>query len=149
MNKIIYFLTAFVLMWGAPHANAAEEIACEIKHNLHHGNMEIRSFYQLIMKNSSGVMLINGEARDDQENYVISREIHFAYQKRSGNNYQLISGVIHKNPIDNMPEALFKAHYPSFFSDKGSTLTFNIKQDNNKNYIVSFVSTPLFYCNKK
>lgn len=149
MNKFIQTLLIFVLIFVATDASAAEDISCEIKHNLHHGNTDIRSFYKLIMKNNSGIMMINGKVNDGREGYIISREIHFIYQKKSGNDYQFISNLIHKNPIDNIPDVLYKAHYPDFFIEKGKMLTFNISQDNNKNYIVSFVSTPLFYCNKK
>lgn len=111
-------MTFSVLICGAPHVSAAEDIACEIKHNLHHDNTEIRSFYQLIMKNNSGVIMINGEVYQGRKEYIISREINFIYQRRSGNDYKLISSIIHKNPIDNIPDILFKAHYPNFFLKK-------------------------------
>ncbi|MBZ9580691.1 hypothetical protein [Klebsiella quasivariicola] len=142
-NKWLFFVIAFMGFLQAAHA----KIVCEAKHTLYHDDFEIKATYRFVVSDDNGVILINGTSRSDRQQYTLSREVYFSYHKQSGNDYILSSNRIIKNPIDTLPETLALKHYPVFFIEKDNKLTFFIKHVNRTDYIISFVSTPLFYCN--
>lgn len=131
------------------YANTNNRISCEVKHSLYHADFAIKATYKFIMSDNAGVILINGSSHLGAEKYTISREIHFGYKRQSGDDFFLSSNVVHKNPLDTLPDSLSLKHYPGFFVHKNNRLTFSIKPVNETDYIISFVSTPLFYCNGK
>lgn len=145
--KWLAFLLIFTGLPQVVNANANDKIVCEVKHSLYHDQLEIKATYRFIMSDNTGVILINGTAHLDQKRYTISREVYFHYKKRSGDDYLLTSQRVYTNPIDTLPELLAQQHYPSFFLKENKKLNFYFKSVNQTDYIISFVSTPLFYCN--
>lgn len=146
--KIIKCLIFFLLFSGVlQNAYANEYVMCEAKHNLYHGNFSINAIYRFVMRDKSGVILINGSAHQGEERYTISREIRFLYNKQSGVDYHFSDSKIRKNPLDNIPEELAMRHYPKFFYQDNNSINFLITKTNGNDYIISFVSTPYFYCN--
>lgn len=130
-------------------ASAKDNIACEAKHSLYHNDIEIKSTYKFVMDSGNGIILINGTSRTEGSRYTISREIHFKYKKQNGGVYYFTSNRIYKNPIDTLPKVLAEKHYPKFFIEANNNLTFIISPVNKLDYIITFVSTPLFYCSGK
>lgn len=145
--KLFSFLMLFLGCFQQANAETNDKIVCEAKHTLHHGKFVISSNYKFIMADNAGVILINGTSHLGPEQYVISREIHFIYKKQGSNSYLFTSDRIYKNPIDTMPDPVAAKHYPTFFMEKDNNLIFFIKPVNKTDYIISFISTPLFYCN--
>ncbi|WP_159867152.1 MULTISPECIES: hypothetical protein [unclassified Raoultella] len=141
------FAICMLLVCFSSGVYANDDINCEVNHSLYHDDFVIKAFYRFIISKGSGVILINGKINDGKTAYVISREIRFAYSKKSAIDYILINGIIHKNPLDNIPDVLLMKHYPTFFIENGNSLTFRIKRENKNDFIMSFVSTPFFYCN--
>lgn len=145
MKKINWVGLLLVFLGLMQNANA--KFSCEVRHSLHHGDIEIISNYRFMMEEDVGVILINGTAKSGTQQYVISREVHFNYIRKNGDNYLFTSKKIHKNPIDTLPQTTAAKHYPLFFIEPENSLTFLINPVNKTDYIISFVSTPLFYCN--
>ena len=146
MNKIhLWFILA--LSVKANYACASDAIFCEAKHTLHHGTTEIHATYRFILESSDGTILLNGTMVNEKEIFTISREIHFTYMKQHNEHYRSKSMLIHKNPIDNAPDELVGYHYPDFFIHEQKSLTFKIAKVNKTGLLISFISTPLFYCN--
>lgn len=149
MKKIkwLALLLIFMALSQEVNANANDNIVCEAKHSLLHDEFEIKAIYRFIMGDNVGVILINGTAHHGPDRYTISREVYFNYKKQSGNDYLLTSQRVYTNPIDTLPDLLAQQHYPSFFLVENKKLNFHINSVNKTDYIISFVSTPLFYCN--
>lgn len=149
MKKIKWLALLFIFT-GLPqevNANTNDKIVCEAKHSLYHDQFEIKATYRFVMSDNTGVILINGTANLGPERYAISREVYFNYKKQSSDDYLLTSQRVYANPIDTLPELLAQQHYPSFFLKENKKLNFLINSVNQTDYIISFVSTPLFYCN--
>lgn len=145
--KLLALLMIFTGLSSGVNAKDVGKIACEAKHTLYHDNFEIKATYRFVMGDNTGVILINGTAHYGADKYAISREVYYNYKKQSGNDYLLTSQRVYTNPIDTLPDLLAQHHYPSFFLTENKKLNFRINPVNQTDYIISFVSTPLFYCN--
>ncbi|MCS3407309.1 hypothetical protein [Serratia sp. AKBS12] len=142
MNYIMGTMLLSVAMSSA----MAEDIDCEVYHSLYHDSVRIKANYHLIMADGSGVFMLNGSIESDNKIYPLSRDVYFTYRRQGGNGYLFKNKAIQKKPLDNVPEQVFTAHYPAFFSEAEKNITFNFYKEK-KGYVISFVSTPLFYCN--
>ncbi|MCW9445977.1 FidL-like protein [Klebsiella oxytoca] len=148
MNKIYsWFILPFILVINSNSVCANDAIFCEARHTLHHGAINIHAIYRFVLDSSDGTILLNGTIANEKENFTISREVQFTYIKQHNDNYRSKSKLINKNPIDNTPDELMRNHYPDFFINEEESLTFKIEKVNKTGLLISFISTPLFYCN--
>lgn len=147
MTRSVFSAICMLLMFLPSGVYANDDVTCEVNHGLYHDDLVIKAFYRFILSKGTGVILINGKVNNDKAAYIISREVRFTYNKKSATDYFLINDIIHKNPLDNVPDFLLMKHYPSFFVENGNSLTFRIKRENKSDFIMSFVNAPFFYCN--
>lgn len=127
---------------------ASEDISCDVYHSLYHDTTSIKATYHFIFKDGAGIIIINGKIISDSNVYTLSRDIFFAYNDQGKGNYLLINKSVQKKPLDNTPDLVVSAHYPVFFTKADKSVVFNIQKEG-KGYIMSFVNTPLFYCNTR
>ncbi|HBM3184818.1 TPA: hypothetical protein LVM22_001079 [Klebsiella oxytoca] len=127
---------------------ASEDISCDVYHSLYHDTVNIKATYRFIFKENSGIIMINGRIISGGNVYTLSRDIFFAYKDQGKGIYLLINKSVHKKPLDNTPDLAVSAHYPLFFTKSDKSMVFNIHAEG-KGYIMSFVDTPLFYCNRR
>ncbi|MFS6933782.1 hypothetical protein [Klebsiella oxytoca] len=142
LSTIIAMLLCF-----SPSVFSNDEFSCEVSHALYHDSFTIKASYRFILTNGNGILLVNGKVSDRKKHYIISREIRFVYSRETISDYLFTSDYIRKNPLDNVPNELLLSHYPSFFVKVGHSLVFHIERENKKDFIMSFVSVPFFYCN--
>lgn len=133
-------------------ATAADSIGtginCKAKHTLYRENFKIVAFYQFILSENEGVLMLNGKVTNDEEVSYISRNIYFTYTNKSENHYVLKNYKIDKIPADTVPDEIMKKNYPAFFINEGEFISLNIQKVNEKSHIISYVNTPMFYCSE-
>lgn len=129
-----------------PGTTLAKNIECYTHHELFHGSDRLTALYHFSLKNEVGLVRINGEISEGGVKFIFSREIVFDYKQKEELLYS-VSTDVRTMPVDNVPDEILKKYHPPFFLKKGEKITFSIFPVN-KDYIISFVSTPLFYCNR-
>lgn len=144
------FLLILIVLFLSPwptYGFAVNNVFCNVTHTLRSGDVKIKSSYHFAMNDGKGIIVHNGSIHTSNNTYPISREIHFTYKIHGQYGYIFSSDYVRKNPIDKTPDTLLQKHYPDFFIEKGETLFFRIHPIRVNSFIITYVNTPLFYCN--
>jgi len=148
LRQLLACIIFGVLLSATASASTDTSINCKAKHTLYRENFKIVAFYQFILSENEGVLMLNGKITNDEEISYISRNIYFTYTNNSENHYVLKNYKINKIPADTVSDEIMKKNYPLFFSKEGEFMSLNIQKVNEKSYIISYVNTPMFYCSE-
>lgn len=128
--------------------NVGTGINCKAKHTLYRDGFKIVAFYQFILSENEGVLMLNGKITHGEEISYLSRNIYFTYTNKSGNHYVLKNYKINKIPADTVSDETMQKNYPAFFINEGEFISLNIQKVSEKSHIISYVNTPMFYCSE-
>lgn len=145
MKTIILLLSLLPIIF-IPPSKGTSIMNCRAKHTLIHNSTHITAFYQFTFNDSKGAIMINGKFKDNEKEYIISRNIYFNYSKIGKDNFLLTNKKIAKIPAENVPIVAMQQHYPLFFTMEQKTLLINLTPGPSGSYFITFVRTPLFLC---
>jgi hypothetical protein len=140
------YLLIFITLL-TPNITLAGNIKCLASHSLIHHDARIDASYFFHLKNSSGLLKLDGIFKTGNEPEHISREVNFSYTQ-TNNVYTITNTKLIKFPLENVDAKKMAEHYPDFFLKEGATITLQFIPFDKHGYNVTFNHSLLFYCNK-
>ncbi|HBV8970897.1 TPA: hypothetical protein ACGRM4_005207 [Klebsiella oxytoca] len=148
LTSFIFFVIALVFLNAGIYYHFNKKIQnlnCVSENLMKHGDIVIKAHYTFAVKEGTGIIKVNGVAKSAGKSFILNRQIFFTYEVLHSE-YLLTSKKIIPFSNDRWLLSGVGIHYTKFFSEENQPLVLNIQKDQDDNFVISFNSTPTFYC---
>ena len=121
---------------------------CKSQLTLLHDAFTLQATFKFHFFGKQGTVSVNGKGLNQGRDFVIDREITFAYYS-AFDGYILTSSRLRRFSNDTAREHGIRTHLPDFFTQQNGELPLEKYYDRYNNPVLFLAGTALFYCQKE